>query len=111
MTVKRLTGYGENSTDFRELAGYLSRGEEWRMGTMRAINRYPNQYFGNTGNLPATEEQRESLDRSDYVIYSYYTPIAWHDVDKGWVQPDVKYSRTTTKHQGRIAVAISVLEG
>lgn len=34
------------------------------------------------------------------VIYSYSTPIAWHDTDYGWIIPEVTYSPTTsTKHQ------------
>lgn len=81
--MKHLTGYGKNYTDFRKLAEYLSRREEWSMGAMLAIRRPPSRYVGNTGSLCATEEQRESLDHSNYVVYSYYTPIAWLDVDKG----------------------------
>lgn len=37
----------------------------------------------------------------DYVIYSYHTPIAWHTPD-GWVIPPVKYSISTTRHQGTL---------
>lgn len=33
-----------------------------------------------------------------YVVHSYATPIAWH-ANGVWVMPDVKYSRTTTRHQ------------
>lgn len=34
-----------------------------------------------------------------YAVWSYGTPIAWHDGEK-WVRPDVSYSRTTSRHQG-----------
>jgi len=38
----------------------------------------------------------------DQVIYSYRTPIAWHDVARNvWVRPDVTYSITTSHHQGK----------
>jgi hypothetical protein len=47
---------------------------------------------------------------TDYVIYSYATPLAWHDSERGWTMPDERYSVTTSKQQGRIATAISVLE-
>ena len=41
--------------------------------------------------------------RVSQVIYSYSTPIAWHDSDRGWVIPDVSYSATTsTRHQPRL---------
>lgn len=45
----------------------------------------------------------------DYVVWSYGTPIAWHDTERGWVMPDVKYSTTTSKAQGRIAPGIASL--
>lgn len=44
-----------------------------------------------------------------YVIYSYHTPIAWQIDYHGvpfWVIPDVKYSITTSKHQGRVRTAL-----
>lgn len=38
----------------------------------------------------------------DYVVYSYATPIAWHHPENGWTVPAVKYSMTTSHHQGRL---------
>ena len=49
---------------------------------------------------------RESVKLADYVVYSYDTPIAWHRADGFWHMPDVKYSVTTSKHQGRILTAL-----
>ena len=38
--------------------------------------------------------------RISQVIYSYSTPIAWHDSRYGWIIPVVSYSITTSsKHQ------------
>jgi hypothetical protein len=58
----------------------------------------------------------------DYVIYSYGTPIAWrtreaHYGNNGltyshrWVVPDVRYSVTTSKHQGKVRTALSQITG
>lgn len=56
------------------------------------------------GRLP--DEYRRSALFSDYTVYSYATPIAWHHVDDGWVVPDVSYSVTTSRHQSKIRAAI-----
>lgn len=38
--------------------------------------------------------------RISQVIYSYSTPIAWHDAEYGWIIPRVSYSATTSiRHQ------------
>jgi len=49
-------------------------------------------------------------DVIDYVIYSYATPIAWHDKEAGWVVPDVRYSVTTSRHQGTVRAALTYLD-
>lgn len=42
-----------------------------------------------------------------YVVYSYGTPIAWHDdALNEWVIPDVKYSSTTSRHQNVVKGAV-----
>jgi hypothetical protein len=46
-----------------------------------------------------------------YLIRSYNTPIAWLDARGEWTIPDVKYSVTTSRHQGKIRTAISQLPG
>lgn len=43
---------------------------------------------------------------ADYYIYSYATPIAWRVGDK-WFVPAVRYSVTTSKHQGIIRYVTS----
>lgn len=59
-------------------------------------------------------EMRDSIVR--YVIFSYDTPIAYRRVadwnangtaNYEWVMPDVKYSVTTSKHQGKARTALS----
>lgn len=52
------------------------------------------------GEMPRESYWLEQLEDADYVIRSYSTPIAWR-VRGRWVQPEVRYSVTTSKHQGR----------
>jgi hypothetical protein len=66
-------------------------------------------YLGHpNGRLPAdwrcTLQAREHV--VDYVVYSYATPIAWHDREAGWVAPDERYSTTSSRHQSRVAFAL-----
>lgn len=54
-----------------------------------------------TGRLPAVYMaafDAAQLAPDYYVVHSYSTPIAWH-ANGTWVVPDVKYSRTTARHQ------------
>lgn len=37
-----------------------------------------------------------------YVVFSYSTPIGWVDADGTRTIPDVRYSVTTTQHQGKV---------
>ena len=42
-----------------------------------------------------------------YVVFSYETPIGWFDYRRGtWVMPRVRYSATTSRHQGWLRQAI-----
>lgn len=47
------------------------------------------------GTIPAT---------AVYVVWSFSTPIAWVDADGTVTVPDVRYSVTTTRHQGQCRV-------
>jgi len=68
-------------------------------------------YHWETARLPReiAQEYFERRDYIDYVVISYSTPIAWHDTERGWVMPNVSYSVTTSKAQGRIAPAVASL--
>ena len=50
----------------------------------------------------------ESAASADYTVRSYGTPIAWR-IDGVWVVPDVRYSVTTSQHQGAVRTAIGEL--
>ena len=57
-----------------------------------------------SGRLPRDWAARFDSDRDRivYVVVSYITPIAWV-LDDGTVRiPNVKFSVTTTKHQGNL---------
>lgn len=54
----------------------------------------------NTGRLPELDLPEDLMPwRADYVLISYSTPIAWHVPGSGWVQPNIRYSITTSGHQ------------
>ncbi len=61
------------------------------------------------GRLPL--EYQDSIKGNpavDYVVWSYATPIAWHNEVTGeWTIPPVKYSQTTTQHQHTARMATS----
>lgn len=57
-----------------------------------------------SGRLP--DEYRSSFLASDYAVYSYGTPIAWHHPQSGWVMPEERYSVTTSRHQSKIRAAL-----
>lgn len=68
--------------------------------TLSGHNGYATSY---TGELPRA--YREAYDRARqrpdfYVVHSYVTPIAWY-ADGRWTRPPVRYSRTTSRHQGK----------
>lgn len=58
---------------------------------------------------PYRSEYRERREFIDYTVVSYATPLAWHDTERGWIMPDVRYSVTTSKAQGRIRPAVAAL--
>src|SRR5690625_697921 len=86
----------------RDARRYIERREEFETHTGSLWGAYAGGL--RTGYLPAEwrERLREAQDRAGdglYVVYSYSTPIAWWDGEQ-WTQPDVKYSATTSRHQG-----------
>lgn len=60
-----------------------------------------------TGNLPDNYARQLIFSRADYIVFSYKTPIAWHDsVTGAWTVPDVKYSKTTSAHQTKVRTCV-----
>jgi hypothetical protein len=58
-----------------------------------SVGKLPSEYHG--------EFETASAATDFYAVYSYATPIAWH-ANGQWTIPPVKYSVTTSRHQGRL---------
>lgn len=58
-----------------------------------------------TGRLDITLVALLTSHKPDFIVYSYGTPIAWHHAG-GWEIPAVRYSVTTSKHQGIVRRAV-----
>jgi hypothetical protein len=69
-------------------------------GSLRGEVTVPHKTWIGTGHLP--REYRGAVLAADYVVFSYATPIGWHVPGQGWTVPDVKYSVTTSRHQGQV---------
>jgi len=75
---------------------------------------------GGYGQLPQEHVSQMADSIVKYVIYSYQTPIAYRRVrdwnangtaNYEWIVPDVRYSVTTRKHQGKVRTALSQISG
>jgi len=66
--------------------------------------------WSSLGQLKGAEVLRfmEDSDATDYIVYSYETPIAWH-TPAGWYMVAQKFSQTTSCHQGQVRRAIAEL--
>lgn len=127
--VKRLRQYGKAGYDGTrgEIYRAILAGDSFIAGSMtgksvspRAEPEDPNYrytMYRDLGELPLEWKVRYIKDRPDYVVYSYRTPIAWHTlgyvrkdgqswVEEHWTLPDVKYSTTTSRHQGIVRTAL-----
>lgn len=63
---------------------------------------------GRLGDLP-TEQRKEFIKAEPdmvYVVRSYETPIGWLTTDGVWTIPALRYSRTTSSHQGMLRLAV-----
>lgn len=70
-------------------------------GTLFGRNRAPLSPFGQLP-LGYHDEFEIACGASDfYAVYSYRTPIAWY-ANGSWYVPPVRYSVTTSRHQGRL---------
>jgi hypothetical protein len=47
-------------------------------------------------------DKARRADLVSYVVHSYAAPIVWRDVWGDWHSIDVRYSVTTSKHQGKM---------
>lgn len=92
-------------TSYQDLQDVIRGRERFETnGAMRgAVNTSPYPY---TGQLPQSWAQRLLDHNVSYIVWSYSTPIAWYDDERGWYVPDVKYSVTTSKHQNIVRASV-----
>lgn len=88
----------------RDAGAIIARREPFETHTGSLCGAFVTQTVGPTGYLPpehraALIEAWERAGRGLFIVWSYGTPIAWHDGEQ-WTRPDVKYSQTTSRHQG-----------
>lgn len=114
--AKRAT-YGVNKDGWWKLRTILENLDEFNpdSATLRG-RRIENIDVFTVGEMP--EPYRSEMNESvvTYVVYSYRTPIAYRRIadwnrngtaNYEWIVPDVRYSMTTSKHQGRVRPAIA----
>jgi len=81
--------------------------DSWRkripFDTHGALSAMAGAYW-DSGRMPSEYATQYRAQRNDivYTVLSYGTPIAWVLSDGTEVKPPVKYSVTTSKHQGKI---------
>lgn len=87
------------SSRSREVTERIQRREPFQTyGALHAVTSYQGR-----GVLPELDNDSEvSLLDAEYVVYSYETPIAWWTPGRGWTKPNIRYSLTTSHHQGRV---------
>ena len=93
----------------REAVGKIARREDFANSTGsftgKGIGAHPTG--SRFGWLPEWADRELSKVGWAYVVFSYATPIGWFDYRRGtWVMPRVRYSATTSRHQGWLRQAI-----
>lgn len=111
--VTQLHQYGKGGWQGTHKRIHLAivEGEEFKAGQLTGASNPGDVLFG-LGQLPEEWRQVFKSQNVDYVVFSYATPIAWHVTGlgewNGWVIPDVRYSVTTSRHQGFARVALAI---
>lgn len=94
-------------TNLNQVPDRIAREQEFKGNSLRA-ERFDTGDWIDMGRLPM--EWRDELHRTGarYVVFSYATPIAWVTHDGEVVIPDVKYSVSTSKQQGKVRFGFHV---
>ncbi len=89
----------DNGHEFHN-SGKTFRGEHWDAdsATLPGKGKMPESDYNHL-------ELMHRLNGIDYVVYSYRTPIAYRTTNGEWHMPSVRYSNTTSCHQGKINAA------
>lgn len=110
--------YAAKTSRWSELRDLIKRGHEFHNNgkTFRGVHwDADHASLPGKGMMPESEyntlELMHRLRGIDYVVFSYRTPIAYRLTNGTWITPAVKYSPTTSQHQGKInVVAHSLME-
>ena len=94
------------------IAHALRNGEDFT--TSGALKGEANPQWIGSGRMTVADANVMDTTRDehgiDYVVYSYGTPIAYRaELSGQWIVPDVKHSVTTSKHQGTIRYALTLI--
>jgi hypothetical protein len=92
------------STNNAGAVEYIVHRQQFKANSMAGIYFNEGDYLS-TGRLQSDLVALLHGHKPDFVIYSYGTPIAWHHAS-GWEIPAVRYSVTTSKHQGIVRRAV-----
>jgi hypothetical protein len=100
------------TSSFLTLAGLINDGHEFHNSNKTFRGEHwdaDHASLPGKGKMPESEYSKlELLHRLrgiDYVVFSYYTPIAYRTTNGMWHMPSVRYSNTTSQHQGKISAA------
>lgn len=105
MTTRYAAKHGPNLDN---TLNAIATGQDFTAGNLYARNDTPG-YFGSLGMLPRDWIDVLERDKPRYIVFSYGTPIAWLATRGGrkvMIVPAVKYSVTTTNHQGVVRRAV-----
>ncbi len=113
--MNKYYSYGQSSTSSSRLSAWLNAREPFKNSgnTFHSVEPIvvkllKSSFLGNFGSLEADWGRviQARIELIDYFVYSYRTPIAWHDKECGWVIPNIRYSNTTSRHQSAIRAAV-----
>ena len=85
---------------------FIARREEFKGSNFYGENHTPGQY-ASRGRMPACGMKTlDTIEEADFIVYSYWTPIAWHIPGEGWIIPPVSYSSSTGRHMSYVRQAV-----
>lgn len=105
--IKRLRFYGQGAASREEWSEVIKGRQPFNAGAMSGKVTDPTAGPHSYGDLPDPYRNELRYARPDFVVYSYSTPIGWHDATTDqWHVPEVRYSNTTTSHQHTLRMAV-----
>lgn len=86
----------------RDIPAMVRDREHFKVNSVKTAAEPAKQFYGYGYAYHLTAEQKEQIDTSAYVVYSYVTPIAWQLPDGSLYLDEHKYSPTTSRTQGYV---------